>query len=301
MRAAMGDRLYGEEPAPDSEFRFHCETLYSRSSLHRFEIGSHRHAGFLQILFISGGEGDAVFEGRVEPINPPVAIVVPPGFEHGFRFSRTIEGVIVTVLPGALSTSTQAVLRRNFASPKLMALKDIPELDLLQSAFQTISREYIAHEAGWDAMIEGQLAVVATWLARIARPISLERGDGVTEKRFDLLLSLIARHVREPRQAAFYAERLGLSQTHLNRLVRNACGLSLQRLVARRQLEVAKQELIFTASTVRMIGEGLGFADPAYFNRFFRRETGMSPQAWRLAEQQKMAVSAKALETNLTP
>ncbi|WP_236775424.1 helix-turn-helix domain-containing protein, partial [Agrobacterium tumefaciens] len=81
----------------------------------------------------------------------------------------------------------------------------------------------------------------------------------------------------------FYAKKLGLSETHLNRLVRSVSGLSLQRLIARRQIEIAQQELIFTVSSVQMIAEGLGFADPAYFNRFFKRETGMTPRAWRLA------------------
>ncbi|WP_367036689.1 helix-turn-helix domain-containing protein [Agrobacterium arsenijevicii] len=288
MHVAANDGLYGEEAAQGTEFRFHCETLFSRSSLHRFEIGLHHHAAFLQILYIWGGEGDALLDGRIEPIRPPVAIVVPPGFEHGFRFSRDIGGVIVTVLPGALAASVQALLLRNFQRPTLLPLKDFAEGDRLRGGFEQISGEYEAREIGRDAMIEGQLASVVTLLARAARPLMEGTGEGLAERRFELLLSLIARHIREPRKAEFYAQKLGLSETHLNRLVRSVSGLSLQRLVARRQIEIAQQELIFTVSTVQMIAEGLGFADPAYFNRFFKRETGVTPRAWRLAEQRKM-------------
>ncbi|MDH7804252.1 MULTISPECIES: helix-turn-helix domain-containing protein [unclassified Rhizobium] len=288
MRVAANDGLYGEEAAQGTEFRFHCETLFSRSSLHRFEIGLHRHAAFLQILYIWGGEGDALLDGRIEAIRPPVAIVVPPGFEHGFRFSRDIGGVIVTVLPGALAASVQALLLRNFQRPTLLPLQDFAEGDRLRGGFEQISGEYEAREIGRDAMIEGQLASVVTLLARATRPLMEGTGEGLAERRFELLLSLIARHIREPRKAEFYAQKLGLSETHLNRLVRSVSGLSLQRLVARRQIEIAQQELIFTVSTVQMIAEGLGFADPAYFNRFFKRETGMTPRVWRLAEQRKM-------------
>ena len=240
MRLAASEGLYGEEAVQGTDFRFHCETLFSRSSLHRFEIGLHRHAAFQQILYIWGGEGDALLDGRIEAIRPPVAIVVPPGFEHGFRFSRDIGGMIVT---------------------------------------------------GRDAIIEGQLAIVTALLARAARPLLEGTGEGLAEQRFELLLSLIARHIREPQKAEFYAKKLGLSETHLNRLVRSVSGLSLQRLIAKRQIEIAQQELIFTVSSVQMIAEGLGFADPAYFNRFFKRETGMTPRAWRLAEQRKMGDS----------
>ncbi|WP_425960681.1 helix-turn-helix domain-containing protein [Rhizobium nepotum] len=289
MRIAANDGLYGEEVVQGTEFRFHCETLFSRSSLHRFEIGLHRHAAFLQILYIWGGEGDALLDGRTEAIRPPVAIVVPPGFEHGFRFSRDIGGMIVTLLPGALPASVQALLLRNFQQPVLLPLRDFPEGDRLRDGFEHVSGEYEAREIGRDAMIEGQLATVVTLLARAARPLVEVAGEGLAEKRFELLLSLIARHIREPHKAEFYAQKLGLSETHLNRLVRSVSGLSLQRLVAGRQIEIAQQELIFTVSTVQMIAEGLGFADPAYFNRFFKRETGMTPRAWRLVEQRKMA------------
>ncbi len=291
MRVVASEGLYGEEALQGTDFRFHCETLFSRSSLHRFEIGLHRHSAFLQILYIWGGEGDALLDGRIEAIRPPVAIIVPPGFEHGFRFSRDIGGVIVTVLPGALPASVQALLLRNFQQPVLLPLQGFTDGDRLRSGFEHISREYEAREIGRDAMIEGQLASVVTLLARAMRPLMESSGEGLAERRFELLLSLIARHIREPRKAEFYAQKLGLSETHLNRLVRSVCGLSLQRLVARRQIEIAQQELIFTVSTVQMIAEGLGFADPAYFNRFFKRETGMTPRAWRLAEQRKMGDS----------
>ena len=40
---------------------------------------------------------------------------------------------------------------------------------------------------------------------------------------------------------------------------------------------------------VRQISDGLGFSDPAYFTRFFRRLTGRSPKDWREAERQRDA------------
>ncbi len=288
---AANEALYGEDAVQATDFRFHCETLFSRSSLHRFEIGLHRHFAFLQILYIRGGEGDALFDGRIEAIRPPVAIVVPPGFEHGFRFSRDIGGVIVTVLPGALAPSVQALLLSNFQQPVLLQLQEFAEGDRLRHGFEHISGEYEAHEIGRNAMIEGQLATVVTLLARAALPLIESTGEGLAERRFERLQALIARHIREPRKAEFYAQKLGLSQTHLNRLVRSVSGLSLQRLIARRQIEIARQELVFTVLSVQTIAEGLGFADPAYFNRFFKRETGMTPRAWRVAEQERMGAA----------
>lgn len=288
MQLAANDALYGEEVSQGTDFRFHCESLFSRSSLHRFEIGLHRHSSFEQMLYIWGGEGDALLNGRMELVRPPLAIVVPPGFEHGFRFSSDIGGVIVTMLPGALPASVQALLLRNFQKPTLLPLQGLAEAENLRRGFERIAAEYESFEIGRDAMIEGQLATVVALLVRAARPLLEAGGEALTGQRFERLLTQIARHIREPQKAEFYAEKLGLSETHLNRLVRRASGVSLQRLIARRRLEIAQQELVFTISSVQMISEGLGFTDPAYFNRFFKRETGMTPRAWRLAEQERM-------------
>ncbi|MBB3944303.1 AraC family transcriptional activator of pobA [Rhizobium skierniewicense] len=285
------DHLYGEDPAQQVDFRFHCETLYSRSSLHRFEIGLHRHEGFLQILFVSGGEGDAVLKGQVEVITPPAVIVVPPGFQHGFRFSPDITGIIVTIIPSALPAAVQALWRRYFTNPTSMMLETHGALDDVRSCCETILREYSSGGLASNALIESQIVSLTVHLARISQQTFRDAGPDDNGARFERLLDLVARHIREQKRTAFYAEQLGISQTHLNRLVRQQSGISLQRLVAQKQIDIAKQELLFTVSTVQMVADGLGFDDPAYFSRFFLRETGMNPRAWRVAEQKRLSIS----------
>lgn len=283
------DKLYGENGGQQSLFRFHCETLFSRSSLHRFEIGLHRHESFLQILYISGGEGDATLNGTVTPIRPPAIIIVPPGYEHGFRFSRDIAGLIITLIPSAMSTLLQAVTRQHLSRAVHICLAGHDGLEDVIATCETISREFAGNRLARDAMIEGQIASLIAQLSRIDRDNSQQTGADRNGNRFETLLTLIERHIRDHRNAAFYAQQLGMSQTHLNRLVRQQCGTSLQRLIARRQLDIAQQELLFTVSTVQMVAMGLGFADPSYFSRFFVRETGMTPGAWRTAQQKKLS------------
>lgn len=52
-------------------------------------------------------------------------------------------------------------------------------------------------------------------------------------------------------------------------------------MVLERRLLEAKRLLRFTIRPVEDIGREIGFEDPAYFSRFFRKRSGLSPADWR--------------------
>lgn len=280
-------RLYGEETAKEADFWLHCETLYSRSSIYRFEIDIHRHDHFLQILHISDGDGDATLGGHTHPITPPAIIVVPPRFDHGFRFSRSIKGMIMTVLPAALSVAVRANLQNTFSKPMLLPLHTHQDSHHIRDTIERIAQEYAGERSLRNRLLESYLATLLLLLtpenAQPAQPL------GQDAERMARLSALIDTHFRHHQRADFYARQMELSTTHLNRITKAHAGLTLQQLIANKQVDTAKQELIFSHAAVHAIALHLGFADPAYFSRFFVRETGMTPRAWRMAERQKQA------------
>ncbi|TWD45911.1 AraC family transcriptional regulator [Agrobacterium vitis] len=287
MTSVQNDRLYGEDGTKSLDFWLHCETLYSRSSLHRFEIDIHRHDSFLQILHISDGEGDASLEGRTHTISPPTAIVVPAGFDHGFRFSHAIKGLIITVLPAALPAAVRANLHSTFSRPTLLSLRDHPDCDHIHHTMEQILLEFGAERSIRNALLESYITTVLLLLT--PENATTRQPMGQDAERMVRLGTLIDAHFRQHQRADFYADHMGLSTTHLNRIIRSQTGLTLQQMIAGKQVETAKQELIFSHASVQTIALHLGFGDPAYFSRFFTRETGMTPRAWRVAEWQKQA------------
>ena len=81
---------------------------------------------------------------------------------------------------------------------------------------------------------------------------------------------------------ADYAHTLCVSTERLRiACVRSAGSAPLALLNARRLLE-AKRSLLYTNMSVALVAETCGFADPAYFSRFFTRSTGASPRSYRL-------------------
>ena len=284
--------LYGEEAHTADEFWFHCETIQSRSSLHHWEIGLHRHEHLFQLLLITKGSGDAVFGSEIVRFEPLCAITLPPSVGHGFRFSPDIDGHVFTLMASRLPVrpGESTSLGHFFAEARVTPLdRGDPDVALIETMLLRRAREFGERLSGRTVLMEACLATALTLIARISKAFS---GDNEAyegqDRRMEALTALMHRHVRNHKPASFYAKALGITPTHLNRIVKAKTGLSTHALLMHRLLDEAKRELLFTPGSVQEVGFRLGFSDPAYFSRVFTRETGLTPRAWRLQEQARL-------------
>jgi AraC family transcriptional activator of pobA len=284
--------LYGEETGERPAFWLHCETIPSRSSLYHWEIELHRHLSFFQILYIASGSGDTVFGDTAHPIRPPVMITVPPALSHGFRFSQDIDGFVFTVLASHLRVSPgeRSRLGAWMATPRMTGLDGSDDGRYVALTLARLGAEWEANRSHRTDLLDAYLTSALTLGARLdeARPVADDAADTENERRVEHFLGLVQQHHRAHKPAAFYARELSLSPTHLNRITRSITGQSAHEVITRKLTDEARRELVFTRGSVQEISFRLGFADPAYFSRFFLRQTGMTPRAWRLAERAKL-------------
>ena len=130
---------------------------------------------------------------------------------------------------------------------------------------------------------------------------SYEREDRVfVEKGLDLLLSRIKpsresafpaavsqflkslfNPKRMPGTIASYAAEIGISENYLSRLVKKATGRSVGAWIDIVRIQRAKRLLSVTEDSVIDIAASVGIEDQSYFSRLFKKETGMTPSAFR--------------------
>lgn len=79
----------------------------------------------------------------------------------------------------------------------------------------------------------------------------------------------------------FYAQQLDMSIKQLNSLVKEVHGKTVSNLIHERIILDAQLSLQTSQCSVKTIAYNLGFEDPSYFSRFFRRYTGLSPNQYR--------------------
>jgi len=99
-----------------------------------------------------------------------------------------------------------------------------------------------------------------------------------TYKRF---IELVELFFREELTLPDYVHRLHCSMAQLRASCLAATGKGPQELLQQRKLLEAKRLLFHSTSSVKEIAYALGFEDPAYFGRFFKRLTQTSPEAYR--------------------
>ncbi|MBO2008829.1 helix-turn-helix domain-containing protein [Hymenobacter negativus] len=83
------------------------------------------------------------------------------------------------------------------------------------------------------------------------------------------------------RSASDFARQLAVHINHLNRCVRDTTGKTTTDHIAERLASEAKALLRHTDWNIAEVGYSLGFDEPAHFNYFFKKQTGLAPSAFR--------------------
>ncbi len=279
--------LYGETAAPGEEL-LHIEEVQSRSRLYHWEISPHVHQGLYQVLWLQQGAAQVALDEWVQRVQGPAAIVVPPGVVHGFRFAPGTDGLVLTLSARFLVEGEfQAVgeaFRALFAAPGVLDFAPhAAPAERLHALLRELAAEFAQPGAG-DTPVPGWLARAVVWRLAQARAQG-EQALGERAHRhqalFTRFLLLVEQHFLEHWPLEKYASRLGLSTQRLNRLTRAESGRSALELVHERLTREACRRLVYIAAPAASLAAELGFEDPAYFSRFFKRRTGCSPQQYR--------------------
>ncbi len=276
-------KLYGEAqawPAPDL---LHCETIESRSRLHAWHIESHRHADLAQLLYVRQGRVNLQLEDWRGEMAGPLLVVLPVLCVHAFAFDPAVEGFVITLPVPQLERLKLRCQRAGpgmFLAAECLALAGGDATWLDQLIGQLVA-EYEGRRPGREVLLEALLDSLAIWLVRQHRQ---QQGTALprrAEQHLGRFLALVEQHYREHWSLGRYAAALGISGVHLNSLCRQLAGASALAIVHERLLLEARRTLSYTQASVGEIADALGFADPAYFARFFRRGTGQSPVNYR--------------------
>jgi AraC family transcriptional regulator, transcriptional activator of pobA len=279
--------LYGEHGRTQATDWLHCETIRERSQRHDWEIRPHRHESLFQILHIQRGSAEALIDAAVQHLDGPCVVTVPPLVPHGFRFSSDIEGTVVTVLERhlvELLSGAGGLAAPVMQSRCLVLGQDDASAQPVERSVAALRAEFFGTAPWRDLALDAALLTLVVALGR-SLPASAAGATPAAGDRALLhvrrLRALVEARFRSQPSLAVLAADIGITTTQLNRACRQVLGHSALGVLHARLMLEAQRDLAYTTLSVKQIALGLGFADAAYFTRFFAREAGMTPTAWR--------------------
>ena len=275
MTSIENFNLYGElRDFPDV---VHCETIELRSTIHNWEFRPHRHARLHQILLVESGGGEALLEESRHPLQAGALVNVPLGAVHGFTFEPQTKGWVVTLAAELLD---QGLLEGEGLRPFLRIAKTLQYDNEIRSVVQSIFTEHASRSFARAHILRAYSGLLIGLVARriAERSPGSGQGDDGLLRRFERLLE---EHAFDHLGVTEYANLLGVTPTHLSRVMRKATGQSASAAIEQNMVREARRNLAFTNLSVSEVAYQLGYVDPAYFSRVFKRATGMSPRAFR--------------------
>lgn len=112
------------------------------------------------------------------------------------------------------------------------------------------------------------------------QPLFKRKLSGFPDKMVTVL-KLIETHFRREKDVGFYAEKVSLSIRRLNEISVSGTSLTVKQLIIERIVIEAKRLINKEKLSFKEIAYYLGFNDPAYFTRIFKKKTGYTPEEFR--------------------
>lgn len=95
------------------------------------------------------------------------------------------------------------------------------------------------------------------------------------------LMRLIDTHFVEQRETDFYSEKLSMTNKTVNEVSKKGTGKTVKQHLQERLVLEIKKEIRLGRKSLKEIAFDLGFNEPAYFTRFFKHHTTMTPTQFR--------------------
>ncbi|QGZ42455.1 AraC family transcriptional activator of pobA [Pseudoduganella flava] len=273
--------LYGDNTPIDNAEFVHIETIEARSRLYDWHIGPHTHRGLFQVLFLMSGQVNAQVDSMVWNCDGPTVITIHPSVVHAFDFSKDAQGWVLTLDQNVvLSVDLFAPL---FVRPQALRLHENPTLQERVSALlQQLMLEVAGPRYGRALMLEWLARSVLLLLVRLETERRLADQSGRLEfELFSRFRALIEEHFREQWLVGRYADELRVTAPRLNRLCMKLAGKSAFEMTQDRLMLEACRNLTYVPASIATISYELGFQDPAYFSRLFRKRMGVTPKEFR--------------------
>lgn len=265
---------------------FYANDLRSHLKQHEhIVLLPHGHDFYMSVL-ITAGSGTHEIEFINYLVKPGSVFMLAPGKVHTWELSDDIDGYVFfhTKEFYDLNFTYEKVADYPFfcslGNTPLIVLKKT-SLKIIESRFSEIVKEYHYNELMKFKKIFSTVNILYIELSREYLPKRMRDDQNLPYlARVQQLEDLINKNFVDIKSPGQYARLMYVSEKHLNRMVKVSLNKTTSDLITERIILEAKRMLVFSKKNLTEIIDELGYSDRAYFFRFFKKNTDLTPTAF---------------------
>jgi AraC family transcriptional regulator, transcriptional activator of pobA len=243
----------------------------------------HRH-DFFFLLALERGSGEHIIDFTSYKIGNRSIFFLRPGQVHQLNLKKGSSGYLIE-FDNSFYSPTEKLAAHVFrkVSSRNHCKPEAKRSNKLFSILETIYQEFIEKQERFAEVIKANMDILFIELARQSQnpDIAGNGRDSYAEERLDQLWELLRAHIAGTKQVAEYADMLHLSTYQLNAITKSRLGKTCSEVINEYIILESRRHLLATSNSVNSIALQLGYEDVSYFIRFFKRNTGYSPEAYR--------------------
>lgn len=270
---------YGAELLIDAAFIHQMPTFIKNDAPHVLT--------FHDLVLVTAGRGSIVLDGAPHPVEAGVMVFTLPGQMREWRVDSPLDGACLFF--------TEEFVADTFSDPRFLdrfpffgAARRYGTMRLDASQRRAFLRGFREMQNELKSFrndaTQSLRAALYQLLVLLNRWYVAQHGESVNASSnpfVERFRRLVERDFRRRHRVSEYASQIGLTSGHLSALCRAHTQRSASATIRSRIVAEARKLLLYSDLSAGAIGDKLGFDDPAYFTRFFRRETGVVPTRFR--------------------
>ncbi len=196
-------------------------------------------------------------------------------------------GEITRVMHGLVSLDKAAGNRLLAQLPALLQFGSLhcDDVDWLQSTLRLIAREASALRPGGEAVITKLADILIIQALRSWLSSAPEAHEGwlaaLRDEQVGRAMNSMHRSPGKPWTLALLAESVHMSRSAFSARFTSLVGMSAMRYLAQWRMQVAREHIQNSSESLALVAERFGYQSEAAFSRAFKRDTGVSPGAFR--------------------
>jgi len=251
---------------------------------------------FYSIFWIESGEAIHATEFVEYSLKADTILFVPPGLKHRMYIDHSVSGTYMLFNEDFIQYNRKNYIPlkeyRLFNNPDFKSLITVVPVkrEKLRNISELIFDELKTPDDYSQDIVLNLLHLFLLESRRIfdhqsqAVKEEPEETPDITIIKFK---QLIEENFTKEKNVSPYAEMLNMNPSCLNELTKRTTGITAGELIRNRVIDETKRLLYSSSNSGKEIAFQLGFDDPAYFSRFFRKYTGTTLKEFREHSRKK--------------